>query len=248
MTDPPPRRHRDRRRLAGASRGRSAHTGDRPVPQRPPLPRRSAHPTAAGAARPRGGRRRGRSGRPRRRVGGRRRPRRHLPRRRLRHMRTLQQGEPFVCSNPNATRRPHGERARLLTADGRSIGTMANIGSFSDRMLVDERALVRVPASMPPPSPRSRLRGRHWPRVRVQRRSRARHRHGGRHRLRRSRLERHPGRTHRWCVADRRRRRVAVEARARAEARRNRHRRCLAGRARRDRPRLRAKASTTRSR
>ena len=61
-----------------------------------------------------------------------------------------EQGEPFVCSNPNATRRPRGERARLLTTDGRSIGTMANIGSFSDRMLVDERALVRVPASMPP--------------------------------------------------------------------------------------------------
>ena len=43
-----------------------------------------------------------------------------------------------------------GERARLLTTDGRSIGTMANIGSFSDHMLVDERALVRVPESMPP--------------------------------------------------------------------------------------------------
>ena len=54
-----------------------------------------------------------------------------------------EQGEPFVCSNPNATRRPRGERARLLTPDGRSIGTMANIGSFSDRMLVDERALGR---------------------------------------------------------------------------------------------------------
>ena len=61
-----------------------------------------------------------------------------------------EQGEPFVCSNPNATRRPSGERARHLTADGRAIGTMANIGSFTDRMLVDERAVVRVPASMPP--------------------------------------------------------------------------------------------------
>ena len=61
-----------------------------------------------------------------------------------------EQGEPFVCANPNATRRPRGAPPRHALPDGRAIGTMANIGSFSDQMLVDERALVRIPESMPP--------------------------------------------------------------------------------------------------
>jgi len=61
-----------------------------------------------------------------------------------------EQGEPFVCANPNATRRARGAPPRHAMHDGRPIGTMANIGSFSARMLVDERALVKVPASMPP--------------------------------------------------------------------------------------------------
>ncbi len=61
-----------------------------------------------------------------------------------------EQGEPFVCANPNATRRPRGTPPRHALPDGRAIGTMANIGSFSDQMLVDERALVRIPESMPP--------------------------------------------------------------------------------------------------
>jgi S-(hydroxymethyl)glutathione dehydrogenase / alcohol dehydrogenase len=61
-----------------------------------------------------------------------------------------EQGEPFVCANPNATRRPRGASPRHALPDGRAIGTMANIGSFSDHMLVDERALVRIPETMPP--------------------------------------------------------------------------------------------------
>ncbi len=35
-------------------------------------------------------------------------------------------------------------------SDGRAITTMANIGALTDRMLVDDRALVKVPESMPP--------------------------------------------------------------------------------------------------
>lgn len=61
-----------------------------------------------------------------------------------------EQGEPFVCANPTATRRPRGATSRHTMPDGRAIGTMANIGSFADTMLVDERALVRIPESMPP--------------------------------------------------------------------------------------------------
>ena len=34
--------------------------------------------------------------------------------------------------------------------DGRAITTMANIGALTDRMLVDDRALVRIPEPMPP--------------------------------------------------------------------------------------------------
>jgi S-(hydroxymethyl)glutathione dehydrogenase/alcohol dehydrogenase len=61
-----------------------------------------------------------------------------------------EQGEPFVCSDPNAVRRARGEPARLAMPDGRAVAPMANIGALSERMLVDERALVKIPESMPP--------------------------------------------------------------------------------------------------
>ncbi len=61
-----------------------------------------------------------------------------------------EQGEPYVCADPNAVRRARGEPARMTMADGRAIAPMANIGALADRMLVDERALVKIPESMPP--------------------------------------------------------------------------------------------------
>jgi S-(hydroxymethyl)glutathione dehydrogenase / alcohol dehydrogenase len=61
-----------------------------------------------------------------------------------------EQGEPYVCADPNAVRRARGEPARMRMADGRAIAPMANIGALADRMLVDERALVKIPESMPP--------------------------------------------------------------------------------------------------
>jgi S-(hydroxymethyl)glutathione dehydrogenase/alcohol dehydrogenase len=61
-----------------------------------------------------------------------------------------EQGEPYLCANPNATRRAREQQPRLAMLDGRAITTMANIGALTDRMLVDDRALVRVPSSMPP--------------------------------------------------------------------------------------------------
>ncbi len=61
-----------------------------------------------------------------------------------------EQGEPYVCANPNAVRRARGEPARLSMPDGRALNTMANIGALTDLMLLDERSVVKVPLSMPP--------------------------------------------------------------------------------------------------
>ncbi len=60
-----------------------------------------------------------------------------------------EQGEPYVCTRPEATRRSRDQPARLSMADGRAVTTMANIGALAERMLLDERAVVPIPQDMP---------------------------------------------------------------------------------------------------
>lgn len=58
-------------------------------------------------------------------------------------------GEPNCCLQPLASRRASGDAPRL-SHEGKAVGQMAHIGALSDKMLVDERALVIIPKSMPP--------------------------------------------------------------------------------------------------
>jgi S-(hydroxymethyl)glutathione dehydrogenase / alcohol dehydrogenase len=60
-----------------------------------------------------------------------------------------ERGEPHLCADPSATRRPPGAVARL-SARGEAIGQMANVGALGEQILVDERAVIGVPSNMPP--------------------------------------------------------------------------------------------------
>lgn len=56
-------------------------------------------------------------------------------------------GVPTQCTRPAATKRPSGSRPRL-TYNGAPVGVMSNIGGLTERMLIDERAVVVVPSSL----------------------------------------------------------------------------------------------------
>jgi S-(hydroxymethyl)glutathione dehydrogenase/alcohol dehydrogenase len=58
-------------------------------------------------------------------------------------------GEPALCTSPAATRRPAGEPSRLQTADGEAITGFSNVGGLTETMVVDERALTRIPGDVP---------------------------------------------------------------------------------------------------
>jgi S-(hydroxymethyl)glutathione dehydrogenase / alcohol dehydrogenase len=57
-------------------------------------------------------------------------------------------GEQHLCADPAATRRLAGEPPRMQR-HGIPVGQMANVGALGEQMLVDERALVVVPDTMP---------------------------------------------------------------------------------------------------
>jgi S-(hydroxymethyl)glutathione dehydrogenase/alcohol dehydrogenase len=57
-------------------------------------------------------------------------------------------GEPTACLNPGVTKRSKGEQPRL-TLDGVSVGQMANVGSLSDHILLDERAVTTINTDIP---------------------------------------------------------------------------------------------------
>ncbi len=56
-------------------------------------------------------------------------------------------GQPHLCRNP-AVRRPHDAPARL-TLDGRPVVQFADLGAFSEQLLVHERAVVKIPDDVP---------------------------------------------------------------------------------------------------
>jgi S-(hydroxymethyl)glutathione dehydrogenase/alcohol dehydrogenase len=58
-------------------------------------------------------------------------------------------GEPGRCTNTDAMRRLPGEPPRLTTADGRAVTTMAGIGALAERVLMDERGVIPIPADVP---------------------------------------------------------------------------------------------------
>ena len=57
-------------------------------------------------------------------------------------------GEEHLCADPAATLRG-SDRARL-ELDGTPVAEMAGIGALGERLIVDERAVVAVPARVPP--------------------------------------------------------------------------------------------------
>jgi S-(hydroxymethyl)glutathione dehydrogenase/alcohol dehydrogenase len=57
-------------------------------------------------------------------------------------------GEPTSCLNPGVTKRSKGEPPRL-TLDGVSVGQMANVGSFAEYVLLDERAVTTINDDIP---------------------------------------------------------------------------------------------------
>jgi S-(hydroxymethyl)glutathione dehydrogenase/alcohol dehydrogenase len=57
-------------------------------------------------------------------------------------------GEPARCLTAEATRRSPGGAPRL-SLDGVSVGQMSNVGTFAEKMLVDERALTTVADDIP---------------------------------------------------------------------------------------------------
>lgn len=63
--------------------------------------------------------------------------------------RRCHEDEPTLCTAPAATRRSAERPARLRTMAGQNITVMGNVGGLTERMVVDERGLVVVPADMP---------------------------------------------------------------------------------------------------
>jgi S-(hydroxymethyl)glutathione dehydrogenase/alcohol dehydrogenase len=59
------------------------------------------------------------------------------------------QGQPTLCTNASATRRPAGEPPRHQTLDGRAITGFANVGGLNEELVVDERALVVIGDDVP---------------------------------------------------------------------------------------------------
>lgn len=57
-------------------------------------------------------------------------------------------GEVTWCLHPEQTKRAAGQPPRLQL-DGVSVGQMANVGSFADRILVDERAVTTIASDVP---------------------------------------------------------------------------------------------------
>jgi S-(hydroxymethyl)glutathione dehydrogenase / alcohol dehydrogenase len=58
-------------------------------------------------------------------------------------------GEPTSCEDPAATKRAAGDAPRLRTVDGLPLTVMGNVGALSEKILLDERGLVVIPAAMP---------------------------------------------------------------------------------------------------
>ena len=58
-------------------------------------------------------------------------------------------GEPTQCTDGAAVKRAAGETPRLTTTDGLAVTQMANVGAMAERVIIDERGLVAVPADVP---------------------------------------------------------------------------------------------------
>jgi S-(hydroxymethyl)glutathione dehydrogenase / alcohol dehydrogenase len=61
---------------------------------------------------------------------------------------SCEEGAPNRCEQPVATKRSAAAAPRL-SGDGAAVGQMANIGALGEQLLVDERALVRIPTDVP---------------------------------------------------------------------------------------------------
>jgi len=59
------------------------------------------------------------------------------------------QGQPTLCTDPAATRRASALPPRLRTLGGEAVSVMANVGGFTEQMVLDERGLVVVPDDVP---------------------------------------------------------------------------------------------------
>ncbi|MGH9134746.1 MAG: Zn-dependent alcohol dehydrogenase [Ilumatobacteraceae bacterium] len=58
-------------------------------------------------------------------------------------------GQPGQCRNTDAIRRPVGAPPRLVTADGRAVTAMGGVGGLAERVLMDERGVIAIPAEVP---------------------------------------------------------------------------------------------------
>jgi S-(hydroxymethyl)glutathione dehydrogenase/alcohol dehydrogenase len=58
-------------------------------------------------------------------------------------------GEPGQCRQPEAIRRPAGDRPRLTTRDGRAVTPMGGIGGLAERVLIDARGVIVIPGDVP---------------------------------------------------------------------------------------------------
>lgn len=58
-------------------------------------------------------------------------------------------GEPGFCLNPTATKRQPGDKPRITFKDGAPVGQMSAIGGLGSELIVDERALTKIPTTIP---------------------------------------------------------------------------------------------------
>ncbi len=58
-------------------------------------------------------------------------------------------GEPGFCLQPTATRRRPDDRPRITIDGGTPVGQMSAIGGLSSELILDERALTRIPTTIP---------------------------------------------------------------------------------------------------
>ena len=63
--------------------------------------------------------------------------------------RRCEAGEPTLCINPTATKRQAGDRPRITLEDGTPVGQMSSIGGLGSELIVDERALTKIPTTIP---------------------------------------------------------------------------------------------------
>ena len=57
-------------------------------------------------------------------------------------------GEPAHCSNQTSARRPAGAAPRI-SRDGQAIGQMTGVGALCEEMIISDRAVTRLPDSIP---------------------------------------------------------------------------------------------------